>query len=48
MVKSRIKVAKKGKRWLKGQSSNSNPESKHFRSLAQHGYFRPMLESKSK
>lgn len=39
----RKRVKTKGKRWIKGQSSNSNPESSTFRRAARNNFFKEEL-----
>ncbi|XP_034255302.1 RRP12-like protein [Thrips palmi] len=48
MTKIRTRVKGKGKRWLKGQSSISNPESKKFRDAARSRFFQENLATESK
>lgn len=43
MGKFRKKLKSKGKRWAKGQSSVTNPESKKHRSQAQMNFCKPMF-----
>lgn len=43
MAKFRKKLKSKGKRWAKGQSSVTNPESKKYRSQAQMNFGKPMF-----
>ncbi|XP_050436764.1 RRP12-like protein [Adelges cooleyi] len=45
MGKFRKKLKSKGKRWQKGQSSVTNPETKKFRSQAQTNFCKPMFGS---
>lgn len=48
MGKFRPRVKGKGKRWQKGHSSSSNPESKKFRDAARSRFFQENLGSQSK
>lgn len=43
MGKFRKKLKSKGKRWVKGQSSVTNPESKKYRLQAQMNFGKPMI-----
>lgn len=43
MAKFRKKLKSKGKRWVKGQSSVTNPDSKKYRSQAQMNFCKPMF-----
>lgn len=45
--RSKIKGKTKGKRWQKGQSSNSNPKTQKYREMAKSRFFQENL-SKSK
>ncbi|XP_065225448.1 RRP12-like protein [Planococcus citri] len=40
----RTRIKKKGKRWVKGQSSNSNPSSHKFRNHAKNNFFKEDIE----
>lgn len=42
----RKRVKTKGKRWVKGQSANSNPTSKTFRNSATNNFFKEDLFGK--
>lgn len=42
----RKRVKTKGKRWIKGQSSNSNPERSTFRKAARNNFFKEDLSGK--
>lgn len=48
MTKIRTRVKGKGKRWLKGHSSTSNPETKKYRDAARSRFFQETLETESK
>lgn len=41
--RSKLKGQTKGKRWLKGQSSSSNPETTKYRDQARSRFFQPNL-----
>lgn len=41
--RSKIKGKPKGKRWLKGQSSNSNPQTHKYREIAKSRFFQENL-----
>lgn len=43
MGKFRKKLKSKGKRWVKGQSSVTNPDSKKYRSQALMNFGKPMF-----
>jgi len=43
MAKFRKKLKSKGKRWVKGQSSVTNPDSKKYRSQAQINFCKPIF-----
>ncbi|XP_017778728.1 PREDICTED: RRP12-like protein [Nicrophorus vespilloides] len=45
--RSKLKGQTKGKRWPKGQSSNSNPETKKYRDLAKSRFFQENLGASS-
>ncbi|KAJ4439129.1 hypothetical protein ANN_15086 [Periplaneta americana] len=48
MVNFRRRVKGKGKRWKKGHSSSSNPETKKFRDVAKSRFFQENAEKKKK
>lgn len=41
--RSKMKGQTKGKRWLKGQSSNSNPKTQKYREMAKSRFFQENL-----
>lgn len=43
MAKFRKKLKSKGKRWVKGQSSVTNPDSKKYRSQAHMNFCKPIF-----
>lgn len=44
--RSKLKGKTKGKRWLKGQSSNSNPKTQKYREMAKSRFFQENLGNK--
>lgn len=43
----RTRIKKKGKRWIKGQSSNSNPSTNKFRTHAKNNFFKEDVSGKN-
>lgn len=43
--RTKLKGQRKGKRWPKGQSSNSNPETRKYRNQAKSRFFKEVIGS---